>query len=54
MGDKSPKDKMKKKQQHDREVQQKNQHKQENMSKNRHAADAPNGQPAAQEYKKAG
>lgn len=53
MGDRSPKDKEKKKQQHVREVQQKNQHKQENMARNRHAP--PEGQTqSGQDYKKAG
>ena len=35
MGDRSPKDKMKKKAQHDKEVQKHNQQKQDNMMKNR-------------------
>jgi hypothetical protein len=52
MGDRSPKDKMKKKAQHDKEVQKHNQQKQENMLKNR----KDNGQTTqeAEPYKKAG
>lgn len=47
MGDRSPKDKMKQKKQHDKEVQKHNQEKQENMAKNRKDQGQPNnpGQP---------
>jgi hypothetical protein len=52
MGDRSPKDKMKKKAQHDKEVHKHQQQKQENMLKNR----KENGQTeqAADQWKKAG
>ena len=51
MGDRSPKDKHKKKEQQNKEVQQKQQHKQDNMAKHRQNP----GQPApGEELKKAG
>jgi len=52
MGDKSPKDKMKQKKQHDKEVVKNQQHKQENMAKNRRDQGAPGNQPDP--HKKAG
>jgi hypothetical protein len=52
MGDRSPKEKLKKKAQHDKEVQKHQQQKQENMMKNR----KDNGQVTQEgdQYKKAG
>ena len=41
MGDRSPKDKQKKKQQIEKDHNQKQQHKQENMAKNRHSTGVP-------------
>jgi hypothetical protein len=52
MGDRSPKDKMKHKKQHDKDVQKHNQDKQENMAKNR-KDQGPQGNPG-QPVKKAG
>lgn len=55
MGDRSPKDKQKKKQQHEKEIQQKSQHRLENQAKNRHAPAAQSdGANAQDHFKKAG
>ncbi len=52
MGDRSPKDKMKKKAQHDKDVKKHNQQKQENMLKNR--KDTGQTEQEGDQYKKAG
>jgi hypothetical protein len=52
MGDRSPKDKLKKKAQHDKEVQKHHQQKQENMLKNR--KDTGQTTQDGEQYKKAG
>jgi hypothetical protein len=52
MGDKSPKDKMKHKKQHNQEVQRHQQQKQENMAKNR--KDQGPASPQGDAHKKAG
>lgn len=52
MGDRSPKDKMKQKKQHDKDVQKHAQERQENMAKNR--KDQPSSGNPNQPHKKAG
>jgi hypothetical protein len=54
MGDRSPKDKMKKKQQHDKELKQKEQAKVVNMQKNRPVQAAGGAEEQKGDYKKAG
>lgn len=55
MGDRSPKDKMKKQKQHEKDHAKQAQHKQENMIKNRRDQGKPeDGQQPGDQYKKAG
>lgn len=57
MGDRSPKDKLKKQKQHDKDLVKQSQHKQENMMKNRRdqgKPEAQQGQQPGDQYKKAG
>jgi hypothetical protein len=56
MGDRSPKDKVKKQKQHDKDLERQQQQRQQNMLKNRREAAVKPGedQPGSEQYKKAG